>query len=469
VLRTLAVSAAERISPADLHLHAIDCGNGALLALAALPHAGVVVGRVETERATRLLRRLEAEVARRQDLLAAGGWADITEQRLDRPEEALSHLVLLIDRWEGFVGSLGELDHGAYTDLVQKLMREGSSVGLHVWLTGDRSLSTSRMAQLTEEKFAFRLVDRGDFAAFGINPRQVPEEILPGRGFRAEAFTEIQTAVLAENLSGQGQAAAIAEVAARLDEEHAAVPRARRAFRIESLPRTVTLERLRERVQPLGQSDLWFPIGVGGDDVTAMGPDLGRSPCTFVIGGPGGSGRSTALVTVAAQYLRAGVHLILLTPRSSPLRDLAEHPLVSKVFEGVELGQQELLDAIKESPKPTAVLVDDAEALKECDASQVLRTLVRTGADSNRSLVAAGSGEDLAGGFSGWIPEMRRGRLGLLLSPQSTSEADIVGLRMNRSVFGQAIVPGRGHLHLGDGQTVVVQVPATTVGDALQG
>jgi S-DNA-T family DNA segregation ATPase FtsK/SpoIIIE len=467
VLRTLAVSATERISPADLHLHAIDCGNGALLALAGLPHAGVVAGRTETERATRLLRRLETEVARRQELLAEGGWADITEQRRERPDDPLAHVLLLIDRWEGFTGSLGDLDHGAYTDLVQKLMREGGSVGLHVWITGDRTLSASRMAQLTEEKFALRLVDRGDFASFGINPRKVPDDIPPGRGYRAEAFTEIQTAVLAGDLTGQGQAAAIAAAAARLTDRHADVPRSRRAFRIESLPKTVSLARLRERVENLDRHDLWFPVAVGGDDVVAMGPNLGRSPCTFMIGGPGGSGRSTALLTVAAQYLRAGVHLILLTPRSSPLRELRDHPLVSQVFEGAELGQQELLDAIKESPKPTAVLVDDAEALKDCDASQVLRTLVRTGADSNRSLVAAGSGEDLAGGFSGWIPEMRRGRLGLLLSPQSTSEADILGVRMNRSVFGQSIVPGRGHLHLGDGQTVVVQVPATTVEDAL--
>ena len=36
---------------ADLHLYGIDCGNGALLPLAELPHCGAVVTRTQTERA----------------------------------------------------------------------------------------------------------------------------------------------------------------------------------------------------------------------------------------------------------------------------------------------------------------------------------------------------------------------------------------------------------------------------------
>ena len=46
-----------------------------------LPHCGAVVRRTEKERAGRLLDRLAAEIARRQDLLAAAGFASVTEQR----------------------------------------------------------------------------------------------------------------------------------------------------------------------------------------------------------------------------------------------------------------------------------------------------------------------------------------------------------------------------------------------------
>ncbi len=81
LLRTIAGSIATRISSADVHIYGIDCGNGALLALSRLPHTGAVVTRTETERATRLLTRLTQEVARRQELLAADGFASCTEQR----------------------------------------------------------------------------------------------------------------------------------------------------------------------------------------------------------------------------------------------------------------------------------------------------------------------------------------------------------------------------------------------------
>ena len=62
-------------SPYDVHLYGIDCGNGALLPLTELPHCGAVVSRAQTERATRLLRRLATELSRRQELLAAAGVA----------------------------------------------------------------------------------------------------------------------------------------------------------------------------------------------------------------------------------------------------------------------------------------------------------------------------------------------------------------------------------------------------------
>ena len=42
-LRTIAGSLARANSPADVHLYGLDCGNGALLALTALPHCGAVV------------------------------------------------------------------------------------------------------------------------------------------------------------------------------------------------------------------------------------------------------------------------------------------------------------------------------------------------------------------------------------------------------------------------------------------
>src|SRR5258707_13241717 len=66
LLRTIAGALALAHSCADVHLYGIDCGSGALLPVTELPHCGAVVNRSQTERATRLLNRLAAELSRRQ-------------------------------------------------------------------------------------------------------------------------------------------------------------------------------------------------------------------------------------------------------------------------------------------------------------------------------------------------------------------------------------------------------------------
>ncbi len=126
LLRTLAAAAAASHSCADLHLYGIDCGNGALLPLADLPHCGVVVTRTQDERAARLLARLAAELTRRQDLLAAGGFAQIAEQRAAAPPgDRLPHVLVLLDRWEGFTTTLGEAGGGTLTDVITRILAEG--------------------------------------------------------------------------------------------------------------------------------------------------------------------------------------------------------------------------------------------------------------------------------------------------------------------------------------------------------
>ena len=47
--------------------------------------------------------------------------------------------MFLLDRWDGFTYSLGEVDGGRMTEQVMRLLRDGTSVGLHLVVSGDRS------------------------------------------------------------------------------------------------------------------------------------------------------------------------------------------------------------------------------------------------------------------------------------------------------------------------------------------
>ena len=128
-LRTIAGPLAAHLSAADVHLYGLDCGSDGLLPLSALPHRGAVVQRTQTDRVARLLSRPVEEVAARQDVLSSGGSASVTEQRAGVPEqERLPHVVLL-DRWEGSLAALADLDGGKLKAAVMTLLHEDASAG----------------------------------------------------------------------------------------------------------------------------------------------------------------------------------------------------------------------------------------------------------------------------------------------------------------------------------------------------
>ncbi|MFG2453119.1 FtsK/SpoIIIE domain-containing protein [Streptomyces sp. NPDC048512] len=463
ILRTIAGSLARTHSAADVHLYGIDCGNGALNALTRLPHCGAVVGRNQTERVVRLIARLKGELTRRQDLLADAGFADIGEQRAAVPEgERLPHIVVLLDRWEGWLPTLGEYDHGDLTDQLTAMMREGASVGLHMVMTGDRQILSTRIGSLTEDKYGLRLADRSDFSLIGINARKIPEEIPPGRGYRNEHGTETQFALLTEDATGQGQAAALSAIGEAAAARDAELPRDRRPFRVDVLPTRITFADAWEMRDPdASRSRLWGLVGIGGDDIMGFGPDLSQGVPTFVIAGPAKSGRSTTLMNLARSYLAQGVRLVVAAPRPSPLRELDGEDGVLKVFDEDDIEGDDLREAIDSASReePIVVLVDDGEVLEDCDAETVFKRIVQRGAERGLGLVIAGDEEDVCSGFSGWQVEMKKGRRGILLSPQDSSAGELIGIRTNRSMVGGPVAPGKGLLHLGDGEPLTVTTP----------
>jgi S-DNA-T family DNA segregation ATPase FtsK/SpoIIIE len=465
LLRTLAGALALARDCGDVHLYGLDCGNGGLLALGELPHCGAVVGRTEPERAGRLLRRLDAELTRRQELLAAGGHASIAEQRAADAHGSLPHLFLLLDQWEGFTATLGDADGGALTEVLTRLLTEGASAGLHLVMTGDRSLLAGRISALCEEKLVFRLAEREDYALAGLRPRDLPEHPPPGRAFRTGSGTEIQVALLGPDPTGRGQAAALRAIADSCAARDAEVLPAARPFRVDAAPARVTFEQA-WALRPAAASGLWGLVGVGGDSLAALGPDLSSGAPAFVVAGPGGSGRSTILVAMARSLLAAGTRLVLVTPRSSPLRSLASRDGVAEAFTGVSLGDDELGRVLGAVEGPVAVLVDDAELLRDCDAAGELSRIV-TGAQSKsepafrRALVLAGDPESgLCAGFGGWQVDAKRARRGALTAAVSVTDGELIGVRLSRGQAGQRARPGRCLLNAGDGHLVTVTVPA---------
>ena len=461
LLRTIAGALALAHSPADVHLYGIDCGNGALLPLAELPHCGAVVSRAQTERAARLLRRLAAELSRRQELLAAAGFGDIREQRAAAVEaERLPHIFVLLDRWEGFTATLGELEAGGLTEILTRLLTEGASVGMHLVMTGDRSLLLGRISSLCEEKLIFKLAEKDDYRLAGLNPRDLPDDVPPGRAFRAGSGAELQVALLAPEASGSRPGGGAAGHRGPLPASATRrLTRPRRPFRVDVLPSHVSFADAWQ-LRPVSAGPLWGLVGVGGDTLAALGPDLASGMPCFIVAGPAKSGRSTILLSMARSFLAAGTPVILAAPRPSPLRALAGDPGVLAVFDQLELGGPELAGALASLAGPGVVLIDDAELLRDCGAAGELSRLIALGGDAGRALVLGGDAEGIGVGFSGWQVEAKRARRGCLTAPSSIPEGDLIGVRLSRDALGQPPRPGRCLLHTGDGKLVTVTVPA---------
>jgi S-DNA-T family DNA segregation ATPase FtsK/SpoIIIE len=357
---------------------------------------------------------------------------------------------------------MGDLNSGQLTDTVFRLMREGASVGIHVITSGDRTLLIGRISTLTENKIALRLSDPSDLSLIGLNPRKIPQNLPAGRAFHSAGQIETQIALLAEDTSGQSQAAALAAIGEAAKRRDAAVPRARRPFRVDVLPGRIDFADAWE-LRDAGHGRLWAMAAVGGDQLNALGPDLAQGSPAFVIAGPPRSGRSSTLLTMARSFLTAGTKVIIAAPRTSPLRMLAAAAGVAGCFEGGDITAEELTAAIGRLGGFGVILVDDAELLRTCEAGDVFTSVLRRSAGADVGLVLAGDADEVCGGFSGWQVEAKRARRGLLLSPQNLSDADLIGVRLQRSQTGAAVQPGRGLLHLGDGEVRVVQVPLTTI------
>ncbi|MFC4031730.1 FtsK/SpoIIIE domain-containing protein [Streptomyces polygonati] len=461
-LRTLAAALAQAHGADDVHLYGIDCGNGALNALTALPHCGAVVDRNQVERLGRLLDRLNTELTTRQGVLGARGTADLTELRTTQPpERRLPHIVLMVDRFEVFEREFTAYDNGSLMERLVRLLRDGAGAGIHVVLAGDRVLGSSRFSGTTEDKIVLRLNDRQDYSSVGIPTRSAPAAQAPGRGIRTQDLTETQIAVLGADLAGTAQARVLIDLGKVLAEREAGITATRRPLSLDVLPDRISYA---EAAALHGPTGMMRPmVAIGGDVLASLGPDLADVP-TFVVAGPPRTGRSTVLLTAALSLLARGTGVIVLAPRRSPLRELAGRPGISAVITDAEVPVADFRKVLGNVSEANAViLVDDAELFMGSEIESDLALLARGGAGNGWGLMAAGNAESLSLSLGGWMGQVKRNRTGMLLSPQTLSDGDVIGVRLSRGLVGQAPQPGRGLLHLGDGALVAVQVPLSSV------
>lgn len=450
-LRTLAGAIAAGASPQDVHVHAIDCGSGALLPLMALPHCGAVVTRDQFDRVERLLARLRAEIGRRQQLLAEAGYASLAELRAVSGGPRLPWLVLMLDRWEGFVAAFEGYDYGRLIESLMQLLREGPAVGLRAVVTGDRSALIGQISTVFDDRLIMRLADPADYGLAGLPVRDLPATLAPGRALATGEYgiAESQIALLCDDPSGPAQVGAlqalIRAVPTRFPGSAAGsggwVWDSEPPLRVDALPMRITAAQAMELAPSFTPpSPLWALLGAGGDSLAPLGVDLLAHGPGAIVAGPPRSGRSSALLTAAHSLLAQDTPVVLVTPRRSPLRAMADAPGVLAVLDadgdltGAVAGQERYV-----------VIVDDAELISpDSPLGTALEQVLRSGRDGEHGLIVGGATGDLTTAYRGFAAEARKARTGLLLSAQSPADGDLFTIRLPRGAVGGP--PGRGLL-----------------------
>ncbi len=260
-------------------------GGTAFDALSGVPHVTGVITDLDGSGARRAIESLRAEVRWREAELARAGARDILDPRVDLPR-----LVIVVDEFAALLGEHPEL-HAVFTDVAAR----GRALGMHLVLGTQRPAGVVRESLLANcpLRISLRVTDASDSRAIiGTDAAAALPGGPDGRGLalvRSAADAAPRRVRIA--LSSPADAARVAS-----SEDG---PRPRRPW-LPELPGRIDLEDL-------------VALAADADDTLLLGlvdePEHQRQHPVGVrvedrgllVVGSGGSGRSTALRTVAAQ------------------------------------------------------------------------------------------------------------------------------------------------------------------------
>jgi S-DNA-T family DNA segregation ATPase FtsK/SpoIIIE len=446
VLRTLAVAAADATTRGGpIHVYGIDHGSSSLRMLEDLPHVGAVIDAQDEERTIRLLRDLARLVEARSAAFAEVSAGTLGDYRELAQAPATPRILLLVDGLGAFRDTLARPDLASSRTGFSRIVADGRAVGIHVVMTADdqRALSGG-LASSVPRRLVLRMGSADDYVASGVPKDVLGPDSPPGRGILDGH--EIQVAVHGGDPGTAAQARAITELAAALS--RAGVTPARGVARI---PDRVALSGL---APASGRRPV---IGIAEEDLRPVDVDP-RGP--FMISGPAGSGRTTAVHTLMTS-LRAGPTPPMLVRFSTRATPLAGSPLwdveASDPAGVAELATQ-LCTALEAGQVPggrLALVVEQVSDFAGTRAEKPLDAAIRACVRADQFVVGEGTTASWSQAFTLAQP-FRSARRGVLLRPADSDGESLLSTPLGR-IRTAHMPPGRGFL-IGAGEASRIQV-----------
>jgi S-DNA-T family DNA segregation ATPase FtsK/SpoIIIE len=445
-LRTIAVSAAVTPRGGPVHVYGLDFGSSGLAMLEELPHVGAIISGDDEERVIRVLRMLRDLVDDRSIRYSAVRAGSIGEYRriAGVPEEP--RILVLVDGIGAFRDQYEFGGHSAWFTTFAQIATDGRQVGVHIVVAGDRPNSVpASLGSTIQRRLVLRMANEDDYALLGAPKDTLSAVSPPGRGVMDG--NEVQMAVLGADANVAIQSREISKLA--------------EAMRRQGVSEAQPIKTLGDAI-PLGTLPATTPggqpvVGVRDDTLGAFGlPASGA----MLVAGTAGSGRSTALATIATALRRAdpGIRLVHISPRKTTLTPLPlwslslNEPSQIAAFADDVVAQ---LDAETLKPSQFAVFVENVGELNgspaEADVDRLVKRALREdvlviGESESSTWSAAWT---LGGAF-------KNSKRGLLLVPGELDGDSLLGTSLGRFKRSD-LPPGRG-FYVQGGRVTKVQI-----------
>jgi S-DNA-T family DNA segregation ATPase FtsK/SpoIIIE len=483
LLRTLLAGLAALHRPDRLNVLLVDYKGGAAFGpLAELPHCVGLVTDLGPAEVDRTLAALRAELRRREQVLEDHRATDVTEMD---PAVRPPSLVLAVDEFATLVAEVPE-----FLDGVLDVAQRGRSLGIHLVLATQRpsGVISPAVRANTSLRIALRLPDADDSVDVvgapdaAALPRDVPGRALfrfghdalvtaqvahsaaPARAARAVGVRPLGAPPVDDGAVGPGpsQLAALVEATAKAAADLGIAP-PRRPLP-PPLPRRLPLAGL----PAPSAGDRGAPVVIGLVDLPhrqrrdPLLVDPAQHGGVLVVGGPR-SGRSSALVTIAAAMDRRGRVVVHGIHAGGGLAGLGGLGSVRSVMDaGDHEAVHRLLTGLLDRPPgtPTLLLVDDVGRFDELQAGvnggRASDLLVRlAGAGRHRGVVVAVS----AGRRAEVSPALVHA-LGLRIALRSVDADQAATMDAPAALAAADLPPGRAWVHGDWAQLALHEAPA---------
>jgi S-DNA-T family DNA segregation ATPase FtsK/SpoIIIE len=436
LLRTIALAASRAARTNPVHIYGLDFSGGGLASLEELPTVGAIIAGGDVERVTRLVAELSARAAERIARYSAARASTLTAYRAiaDAPSEP--RIFLLVDGMSTFRNEYEFA--GTVFDEFTKLIAIGRQVGIHVVVAADRlaAFPSAHLANI-QAKIVLRLAGDTEYAILGV-PHDVLSDAPPGRALVGSH--EVQLSVLGGSPDLAAQALSTRELAAELA-DLAPAPE------IERLADLISADDLPAEAggrPTIGVSDQTLkPVGVPLDGI-------------FVVSGPFGSGRTTAMTTIIQSIRRSRPELVpyLLVARRSALARATDWKELSRDADEADALATRLAIALEapvaDRDTNLVIVVENIGDFEGLMAESAVTRLIKAARRADVPVIAEA---DTVTAGSAWqiFSELKTARAGIVLQPEESDGISLFRVqfpRVTRADFplGRGILVVAGQL-----------------------